>query len=122
MGAFHEGHISLIRLARSRCETVVVSLFVNPSQFDEHADLERYPRDERRDVELAAAAGADVLFTPSVAEMYPPGFATAVEVINRVRKMYPRHFQWKQPPYEYESKRLPIEVLIGGPVESVFTD
>ena len=81
MGAFHEGHLSLIRLARARCETVVVSLFVNPSQFDEHADLECYPRDERRDVELAAAAGADVLFTPSVAEMYPPGFATAVEVI-----------------------------------------
>ena len=49
-------------------------------------------------------------------------FATAVEVINRARKMYPRHFQWKQPPYEYESKRLPIEVLIGGPVESVFAD
>ena len=81
MGAFHDGHLSLIRLARARCEAVVVSLFVNPSQFDEHADLERYPRDERRDAELAAAAGADVLFTPSVAEMYPPGFATAVEVI-----------------------------------------
>ena len=81
MGAFHEGHLSLIRLARARCETVVVSLFVNPSQFDEHADLECYPRDERRDVELAAAAGADVLFAPAVAEMYPPGFATAVEVI-----------------------------------------
>ena len=81
MGAFHDGHLSLIRLARARCETVVVSLFVNPAQFDEHADLERYPRDERRDVELAAAAGADVLFIPPVAEMYPPGFATAVEVI-----------------------------------------
>ena len=77
MGAFHDGHLSLIRLARARCETVVVSLFVNPAQFDEHADLERYPRDERRDVELAAAAGADVLFIPPVAEMYPPGFATA---------------------------------------------
>ena len=81
MGAFHDGHLSLIGLARARCETVVVSLFVNPAQFDEHADLERYPRDERRDVELAAAAGADVLFIPPVAEMYPPGFATAVEVI-----------------------------------------
>src|SRR5438128_9892120 len=81
MGAFHDGHLSLIRLARARCEAVVVSLFVNPSQFEEHADLERYPRDERRDIELAAATGADVLFTPSVAEMYPPEFATAVEVI-----------------------------------------
>ena len=81
MGAFHDGHLSLIRLARVRCEAVVVSLFVNPSQFEEHADLERYPRDERRDIELAAATGADVLFAPSVAEMYPPEFATAVEVI-----------------------------------------
>jgi len=54
-------------------------------------------------------------------EKFQP-FATTVEVINRVRKMHPRHFQWKQPPYEYESKRLPIEVLIGGPVESVFAD
>jgi uncharacterized protein YbbC (DUF1343 family) len=49
-------------------------------------------------------------------------FATAIEIINRVRKMYSEHFQWKQPPYEYESKRLPIEALLGGPVESVFSD
>jgi pantoate--beta-alanine ligase len=60
---------------------VVVSLFVNPSQFNERADLERYPRDERRDAELAMTAGADLLFAPSVEEVYPPRFATAVEVL-----------------------------------------
>jgi len=81
MGALHEGHLSLIRRARECCEVVVVSLFVNPAQFDERADLERYPRRERRDAELAGAAGADLLFAPPVGEVYPPGFATAVEVL-----------------------------------------
>ena len=76
MGALHDGHLSLIRRAREECDVVVISLFVNPAQFNERADLERYPRDERRDAELAAAAGADVLFAPSVEEVYPPGFAT----------------------------------------------
>jgi pantoate--beta-alanine ligase len=80
MGALHEGHLSLIRRARDQCGVVVVSLFVNPSQFNERADLERYPRDELRDAELAEHAGADVLFAPEVDEVYPPGFATAVEV------------------------------------------
>jgi pantoate--beta-alanine ligase len=80
MGALHEGHLSLIRRARRECDLVVVSLFVNPAQFDERSDLERYPRDERRDAQLAADAGADVLFAPPVEEVYPPGFATAVEV------------------------------------------
>jgi pantoate--beta-alanine ligase len=81
MGALHEGHLSLIRRARTRCELVVVSLFVNPAQFNESADLEGYPRDERRDADLAAAAGAHVLFAPSRDEVYPNGFATSVEVI-----------------------------------------
>jgi pantoate--beta-alanine ligase len=81
MGALHEGHLSLIRLARAQCDVVVVSLFVNPSQFDEHSDLERYPRSEREDAALAAQAGADLLFAPSIEEVYPPGFATAVEVL-----------------------------------------
>jgi pantoate--beta-alanine ligase len=80
MGALHEGHLSLIRRARRECDVVVVSLFVNPAQFDERSDLERYPRDERRDAELAAEAGADVLFAPPVEEVYPPGFATSVVV------------------------------------------
>jgi pantoate--beta-alanine ligase len=80
MGALHEGHLSLIRRARERCDVVVVSVFVNPSQFDRSADLERYPRQEARDAELAAAAGADVVFAPSVEEVYPAGFATQVQV------------------------------------------
>jgi pantoate--beta-alanine ligase len=80
MGALHEGHLSLIRRARAECDLVVVSLFVNPAQFNERADLERYPRSEARDVKLASGAGADVLFAPPADEVYPPGFATSVEV------------------------------------------
>jgi pantoate--beta-alanine ligase len=80
MGAFHDGHLSLMRRARDECDIVVVSLFVNPAQFNEAADLEGYPRDERRDAELAVAAGVDVLFAPQVAEVYPDGFATSVAV------------------------------------------
>ncbi len=80
MGALHEGHLSLIRQARERCDVVVVSVFVNPSQFDRSADLERYPRQEARDAELAAQAGADLVFAPSVEEVYPAGFATQVQV------------------------------------------
>ncbi|HEV2981057.1 MAG TPA: pantoate--beta-alanine ligase [Solirubrobacteraceae bacterium] len=81
MGALHEGHLSLIRHARAHADVVVVSLFVNPSQFNERADLDSYPRRERRDAELAAQAGADVLFAPAAEEVYPPGFATTVEVL-----------------------------------------
>jgi pantoate--beta-alanine ligase len=80
MGTFHEGHLSLIRRAREECDEVVVSLFVNPTQFNEVADLTAYPRDESRDAVLAADAGADLLFAPAVAEMYPNGFATTVSV------------------------------------------
>jgi pantoate--beta-alanine ligase len=81
MGALHEGHLSLISRARGQCDRVVVSLFVNPSQFNERSDLERYPRHETRDARLAAEAGADLLFAPSVEEVYPTGFATTVEVL-----------------------------------------
>jgi pantoate--beta-alanine ligase len=81
MGALHEGHLSLIRRAREQCDRVVVSTFVNPAQFNERSDLERYPRQAERDATLADAAGADLLFAPSVEEVYPPGFATAVEVL-----------------------------------------
>ncbi|HEY5261948.1 MAG TPA: pantoate--beta-alanine ligase [Solirubrobacteraceae bacterium] len=80
MGALHEGHLSLIRRARQQCAVVVVSLFVNPAQFDERSDFDRYPDQEQRDAELAAAAGADILFVPSATEVYPAGFATSVEV------------------------------------------
>jgi pantoate--beta-alanine ligase len=81
MGALHDGHLSLISHAREQCDVVVVSLFVNPAQFNERSDLERYPRDEARDRELAASAGADVLFAPPVEEVYPPGFATSIDVL-----------------------------------------
>jgi pantoate--beta-alanine ligase len=80
MGALHDGHLSLIRRAREECDQVVVSLFVNPTQFNETADLDAYPRDERRDAALAADAGADLLFAPPVEEVYPPGFSTFVRV------------------------------------------
>ena len=80
MGALHDGHLSLIRGARADNDVVVVSLFVNPTQFNETADLESYPRDEARDAALAAEAGADLLFAPPVEEVYPEGFATTVRV------------------------------------------
>ena len=81
MGALHDGHLSLIERARAECDLVVASLFVNPAQFNERSDLERYPRPQERDAELAADAGARVLFAPSAEEVYPPGFATTVEVL-----------------------------------------
>lgn len=80
MGALHEGHLALVRHAAASAEFVVVTLFVNPTQFNDPADLERYPRDEARDASLAEAAGAHLLFAPSVAAVYPPGFATTVSV------------------------------------------
>jgi pantoate--beta-alanine ligase len=80
MGALHEGHLSLFRTARAENELVVASLFVNPAQFGEGEDLERYPSDEDRDARLAEEEGVDVLFAPPREEIYPPGFQTWVEV------------------------------------------
>lgn len=80
MGALHEGHLSLVRTARAENTVVVLSIFVNPTQFGEAADLAAYPRTEDDDVALASRAGADLIFAPSVAEMYPAGFATTVSV------------------------------------------
>ncbi|MFS0794562.1 pantoate--beta-alanine ligase [Microbacterium sp. 1P10AE] len=80
MGALHEGHLSLLRAAREDNGTVVLSIFVNPTQFGEAADLDAYPRTESADVALAAETGVDVVFAPSVSEMYPAGFATTVSV------------------------------------------
>lgn len=71
MGALHAGHLSLVKRAKEECGTVVVSVFVNPTQFNDPKDLENYPRDEKRDLELLGEAGADVVFMPGVAEMYP---------------------------------------------------
>src|ERR1041384_4786020 len=80
MGYLHEGHLSLLRAAASHCDVVVMSLFVNPTQFRAGEDLARYPRDEERDLELAAEAGVDIVYAPPVEEVYPEGFATHVEV------------------------------------------
>jgi pantoate--beta-alanine ligase len=80
MGALHEGHLSLIRAAREQTHEVVVSLFINPSQFEDADDLAAYPRDEARDAELAQEAGADILFAPPPEIMYPMGFSTEVRV------------------------------------------
>ena len=79
MGAFHAGHLALIRAARAASDVLVVSLFVNPSQFDEAVDLERYPRDEAADATLAERESVDLLFAPPAAELYPPGFDSWVE-------------------------------------------
>ena len=80
MGYLHEGHLSLIRAARAECDLVVMSLFVNPTQFGPAEDLDRYPRDEGRDLRLAAEAGADLVFAPAVAEVYAGDSTTVVEV------------------------------------------
>jgi pantoate--beta-alanine ligase len=80
MGALHDGHLSLIEAARKRADVVVMSLFVNPTQFGQGEDLDSYPRDEERDLELAAAAGVQIVFAPPADEVYPAGFATHVEV------------------------------------------
>lgn len=80
MGYLHEGHLSLVRRAREECATVVVSVFVNPLQFGPGEDFERYPRDPEQDLALAKEAGADALFMPEVAGLYPEGFATEVRV------------------------------------------
>ncbi len=80
MGYLHEGHLSLIRAARAGCDLVVTSLFVNPTQFGPGEDLDRYPRDEERDLRLATEAGADLVFAPGVSEVYAPDASATVEV------------------------------------------
>ncbi|MEX2106388.1 MAG: pantoate--beta-alanine ligase [Solirubrobacterales bacterium] len=101
MGFLHEGHLSLLRAARAECDVVVMSLFVNPTQFGPGEDLDRYPRDEERDLRLAAEAGVDIVFAPSVAEVYPDGFSSRVEVGGRLTEVLdgdgarrgPEHFR-----------------------------
>ena len=80
MGFLHAGHASLLRRARSECDFVALSIFVNPRQFDQGSDLEQYPRDEQGDLDLAQDEGVDLVFLPETGDLYPEGFATAVEV------------------------------------------
>ena len=91
MGALHDGHLSLIRAARAENDLVVVSLFVNPAQFNEASDLAAYPRDEASDARAAADAGAELLFAPPVEEVYPPGFATTVRVAGLTEQLEGEH-------------------------------
>lgn len=97
MGFLHEGHLSLIEAARDSNDTVVMSLFVNPLQFDRDSDLARYPRDLERDVDLAAAAGANIVFAPELGEMYPGEQLTRVNVSRLSDEMEgpnrPGHFE-----------------------------
>lgn len=98
MGFLHEGHLSLIRRAKAENDVVVVSGFVNPTQFGPNEDYETYPRDIKRDTELAVGAGADVVFYPSVTEMYPKGSSTLVEVEGDITRVLcgasrPTHFR-----------------------------
>jgi pantoate--beta-alanine ligase len=79
MGYLHEGHLSLLRVARAECDVVVMSLFVNPAQFAAGEDLDRYPRDEKHDVRRAAEVGVDIVYAPPVEGVYPDGFSTTVE-------------------------------------------
>jgi pantoate--beta-alanine ligase len=97
MGAYHDGHLALFRAARAECGTVVASLFVNPAQFDDAADLNGYPRDPERDARLAEDAGVDLLFVPAAEELYPPGYQTWVDVEELSRPLEgcyrPGHFR-----------------------------
>lgn len=91
MGYLHEGHLSLLRAARPHNRTLVMSLFVNPTQFGPSEDFASYPRDIPRDLELAESAGTDVVFMPSVDEIYPPGFETWIEVGALTRRWEGEH-------------------------------
>lgn len=91
LGYFHEGHLRLMDLLRDRCDTLVVSLFVNPTQFNEEEDYAAYPRDEDRDAGLAREHGADLLFAPTVEEVYPGESVTTVEVISVTDEMEGRY-------------------------------
>jgi len=97
MGFFHEGHLSLMRLARQKADILVVSNFVNPTQFSPSEDLESYPRDFERDCQMAESVPVDIMFSPKNEDMYPEGFRTRVEVIEWARKLCgttrPTHFQ-----------------------------
>jgi pantoate--beta-alanine ligase len=97
MGALHDGHLALVREAKRRCDFTIATIFVNPLQFNPAEDLDSYPRDEAADRRLLMQVGADLLFAPDVAEMYPEGFATEVRVTTLTRHLdgpaRPGHFE-----------------------------
>jgi pantoate--beta-alanine ligase len=97
MGYLHEGHLSLLRAARAQCETVVLSIFVNPTQFGPQEDYERYPRDLERDLELARQTRVNLVFAPTPQQMYPEGYSTFVEVEGLTERLEgafrPGHFR-----------------------------
>ncbi|MFA6320831.1 MAG: pantoate--beta-alanine ligase [Candidatus Omnitrophota bacterium] len=97
MGYLHEGHLSLARAARKHTDVVIMSIFVNPIQFGPKEDLEKYPRDMKRDEQLATSAGVDVIFHPSAGDMYPEGYSTYVDVAGLTEKLCgasrPGHFK-----------------------------
>lgn len=98
MGALHEGHLSLIRLAQADCDRVVVTIFVNPTQFDDPSDLDSYPTSMANDMDMLEALGVDAVFTPAVAEIYPEGYASFVEVVGQLTESLcgvtrPGHFR-----------------------------
>lgn len=97
MGYLHEGHLSLIRRAKAECESVILTIFVNPTQFGANEDLSKYPRDLERDLALIAPLGVDLVWMPTAEEMYPAGYQTWVEVEALTKKlegaMRPSHFK-----------------------------
>jgi pantoate--beta-alanine ligase len=97
MGALHDGHLSLVRAAKAECERAIVTIFVNPLQFNNPDDLKKYPRSEAADAALLATVGVDVIFAPSLEEVYPDGFATTVTVTGVTQPLEgalrPGHFE-----------------------------
>jgi pantoate--beta-alanine ligase len=109
MGALHEGHLSLIRRAKSECGYCVVSVFVNPTQFNDKRDLEAYPRELERDLALCRDAGADLVFAPDAAEVYPEGFAAKVIVDGPLTRLLEGHHR----PGHFEGVTTVVAKLFG---------